>query len=135
MRKLGIGERVALVSGRDDMPALLQAADLMICPASARDGGVVVLEAIVAGLPVVTTSLCDAATYTCESGAGIVLDEPFSQSRFNEVLADALADAPQRAAWSDHGVDFGIRHPGLYEMPARALDIIDAYVAGRDAVE
>ena len=53
--RLGLTEQVQFIGGRDDIPRFLQGADLLVHPAYAESGGIVLLEALVSGLPVLAT--------------------------------------------------------------------------------
>ena len=122
--ELGISRRVVFFPGRDDVPRFLQGADLMLHPAYQESGGIVLLEAVIAGLPVIATDVCGFAPYILEADAGAVVPSPFRQEKLNELLADALADPAQRAAWSANGVAFGCR-ADIFGMPERAVDFIE----------
>src|SRR5690606_5477605 len=65
-----IEDRVTILPGRDDIPRFLLGADLLIHPAYAENTGTVLLEAVVAGLPVLTTTVCGYGKYIDEAGAG-----------------------------------------------------------------
>jgi len=56
-RELGLGDRVRLLGRRNDVPALLAAADALVLPSSIEGLPLVVLEAMAAGRPVVATSV------------------------------------------------------------------------------
>lgn len=121
--ELGVDSRVTVLAGRDDVPAFLQGADLLIHPAYMESGGVVLLESAVAGLPVITTDVCGFAPYLEEAGAGLVLPSPFDQKRLDEALEALLRDPARRRRYSENGVAFG-RRADLYRMPERAADLI-----------
>jgi glycosyltransferase involved in cell wall biosynthesis len=53
---LGIADRVRFLGWREDVPALLAAADLLVCPSLHEPLGNVVIEAWSAGLPVVAAA-------------------------------------------------------------------------------
>ena len=55
--KLGLSNRVLILKGRDDIPRFLIGADLLVHPAYVENAGMVLLEAIVAGLPVIATDI------------------------------------------------------------------------------
>ena len=57
-KKLDLTHQVQFLGGRDDIPRFLFAADLLVHPAYNENTGTVLLEALVAGLPVVTTPTC-----------------------------------------------------------------------------
>jgi UDP-glucose:(heptosyl)LPS alpha-1,3-glucosyltransferase len=125
--QLGIAGCVTIFAGRDDVARFLQGADLLIHPAYMESGGIVLLEAIIAGLPVIATDVCGFSPYIVEADAGIVIPSPFEQSALNEALRAALDDPAQRARWSGNGVRFGY-HADLYSMPERAADLIEEHL-------
>jgi glycosyltransferase involved in cell wall biosynthesis len=55
IQSLGLGPRVRLLSARPDVPALLAATDLFVHPALAESFGMVIVEAMAMGCPVVST--------------------------------------------------------------------------------
>ncbi|MBN1142243.1 MAG: glycosyltransferase family 4 protein [Deltaproteobacteria bacterium] len=122
-RNLKIDDRVSILAGRSDIPRFLLAADLLIHPAYAENTGTVLLEAVVAGLPVLVTDVCGFASYVREAGAGRVLESPFKQSSLNGALADILGDTETRRRWSANGRLFG-ETADLYSLAERAADII-----------
>ena len=126
---LDVEERLTLVNGRDDVPAVLQAADLMVHPAYMESGGMVLIEAVIAGLPVIATAVCGFAHYIEEAQAGRVIPEPFDQAELDAAVRDALEDETARARWSANGVAFGREHQELYDMPSEAVRFIESRLA------
>ncbi|MDB6141484.1 MAG: glucosyltransferase RfaG [Pseudomonas sp.] len=120
---LGLGDQVQFLKGRSDIPRFLLGADLLIHPAYNENTGTVLLEALVAGLPVLVSAVCGYAHYIAEADSGLVLDDPFDQAQLNLYLARMLADDPARAAWSQHGLTFADT-ADLYSMPQHAADVI-----------
>ncbi len=120
---LGLGSRVTFLSGRSDVPRFLLGADLMIHPAYHEAGGIVLLEALVAGLPVIATRTCGFSHFIEEADAGVILGEPFEQAALNESLAASLRDADLRRRWQANGLAFAAR-ADLYTLPERAADVI-----------
>ncbi|MDB6048529.1 MAG: rfaG [Pseudomonas sp.] len=120
---LGIGEQVQFLKGRSDIPRFLMGADLLIHPAYNENTGTVLLEALVAGLPVLVSAVCGYAHYIAEADCGRVLTDPFDQAQLNQYLATMLADDSARAAWSQHGLAFADT-ADLYSMPQHAADVI-----------
>jgi UDP-glucose:(heptosyl)LPS alpha-1,3-glucosyltransferase len=123
IRQLGLQDRVAILKGRDDIPRFLLGADLLIHPAYNENTGTVLLEALVAGLPVLTTAACGYAHYIDEADAGRVVLPPFAQATLDAMLAAMLADAAARARWGANGLLFADR-ADLYSLSERAADII-----------
>ena len=89
-QRLRVNDRFAVLHGRDDVPRFLQAADLLLHPAYEEPGGSVLLEAIVAGLPSISTDVCGHAAFVVRADAGRVMESPFRQDVFNGMVAEAL---------------------------------------------
>ena len=126
-RRLGVADRVLVRSGRDDVPVLLQAADLLIHPARQENTGTVLAEALVAGLPVLCTDACGHAHHVRASGAGRVLPEPFRQQDLEGALAGLLA--ADRAPLRARALDYAGR-TDLHSMHERILEAVEASVPG-----
>jgi len=122
-RALGLGDKVRILKGRDDIPRFLLGADLLIHPAYNENTGTVLLEAVVAGLPVLTTAACGYAHYIEEAGAGRVVPLPFDQAGFEALLAGMLADDAARRQWRASGLAWA-ETADIYSLPERAADII-----------
>jgi UDP-glucose:(heptosyl)LPS alpha-1,3-glucosyltransferase len=123
IRVLGLEKQVSILKGRDDIPRFLLGADLLIHPAYSETAGMVLLEAVVAGLPVLTTAACGYAHYIEDADAGRVVSLPFEQDDLNRTLAAMLADTAGRRQWSANGLDFAKR-ADIYNLPERAADVI-----------
>jgi len=121
-KSLGVDERVTFFSGRDDVPYFLLGADLLIHPAYAENTGTVLLEAIVAGLPVLVTDVCGYAHYVQEAGVGKVMSSPFDQMVFDASLREMLLEDSTK--WRENGINFS-KYADIYDMPIKAADVID----------
>lgn len=120
------GERFKIFAGRDDIPRFMQGADFLIHPARHENTGTVLLEAVVAGLPVMVTDVCGYARYVAEADAGEVLESPFVQARFNHSLQRLLqTSTEQRQQWRANGIAFS-QSADIYDMPKHAADTIIA---------
>ena len=119
----GLSEQVQILKGRSDIPRFLLGADLLIHPAYNENTGTVLLEALVAGLPVLVSAVCGYAHYIAEADCGRVLSEPFAQAELNQQLAAMLADDAARAQWGRNGLAFA-DSADLYSMPQHAADVI-----------
>ena len=120
---LGLKDRVSILPGRSDIPRFLLGADVLIHPAYNENTGTVLLEALVAGLPVLTTAVCGYAHYIEEAEAGCVLSDPFSQEQLNERLSFMLSDATARSRWQAHALAFA-EAADIYSNAERAADLI-----------
>lgn len=123
-RKLGIEAQVSVLPGRNDVPELLQAADLMLHPAYSESAGYVLLEATVAGLPLLCTASCGYAFHIEKAESGKVCPLPFLQSDLNHLLLEML-NSLETSRWSEQGISYGAA-ADLYNMKAHAADIIEA---------
>ncbi len=132
-KTLGVADKLIIQKGRDDIPAVLQAADLMVHPAYMESGGMVLIEAVIAGLPVIASGACGFAHYISDADAGMVLPEPFVQTQLDAAVEEVLRDVGLRQRWQANGVAFGQQHEDLYNMPQKALQIIEANIEQRRA--
>ena len=121
--KLRVKHQVKFLGGRPDVPHFLLAADLLIHPAYHENTGTVLLEAIVAGLPVLTVDVCGYAHYVLEAKAGVVLSSPFDQGKLNAVLPQMLLSS-QLPIWSQNGAAFA-HQADIYSLPEKARELIE----------
>ena len=126
-KKLGIAEQFTVLPGRDDIPRFLAAADLLLHPAYSESAGYVLLEATIAGLPVLTTSTCGYAFHIEHAESGLVCNDPFEQAQLNSYLARMLGDL-DTADWSKNGLEYG-KQDELYSQASAVASFIDEYLA------
>lgn len=91
--RLGLGDRFRLLGYRDDVPDLLQAADLFVLGSTHEGLPLAVMEAMGAGLPVVATAVGGVPEAVTDGVSGIIVP-----ARDSDALADAvtrLADDPR----------------------------------------
>ncbi len=126
-KKLGIAEQFTVLPGRDDIPRFLAAADLLLHPAYSESAGYMLLEATIAGLPVLTTATCGYAFHIEQADSGLVCSDPFEQSQLNSNLARMLGDLDS-ADWSKNGLEYG-RQDELYSQATAVADFFDEFSA------
>ncbi len=127
--QLRIADRVQFIGGRGDVAQLLRAGDLLLHPARRELAGIVLLEALAAGLPVLTTDVCGYAHHVVDAGAGETLAAPFTQHLLDKALASLLADAGRRRELGLNGRRYATTRD-LAAMPATAVDVIEAIGRG-----
>lgn len=115
--------RIQVLGPRDDVPALMQAADLLLHPAYRESAGMVLLEATVAGLPVLTTDTCGYARYVAEAGSGEVMASPFQQRDLNETLQHMVNTVPGQ--WQENGLAYA-QSPALYQLAENVVNAVEA---------
>ena len=125
--KLGVKEQFQIFSGRDDISRFMLGADILMHPARHENTGTVLLEAIISGLPVITTDVCGYAHYVADANMGIVLESPFQQSVLNQALQQILSvdNEQQKDRWRKRGKRFS-QVVDIYSMPEAASRIIIA---------
>jgi UDP-glucose:(heptosyl)LPS alpha-1,3-glucosyltransferase len=133
VKRLGLQGNVRFFAGRDDIPRFLQGADLLLHPARHENTGTVIVEAIVAGLPVLTTATCGYAFHVEDAAAGCVLPAPFQQAVLNQTLQDMLCSG-QREAWSVNGIAYGQRED-LYSLHEKAAGYIHEQVLALSSLQ
>ncbi len=118
---VGLEKQVRIVGALGGIPRFMQGADVLLHPSLAESAGMVLLEAVVAGLPVLTTASCGYAFHVEQAQAGLVCPEPFSQDVLNLALVSMLQ--ADRSAWRANGIRYGQQH-NLYDMPQTVAELI-----------
>lgn len=124
--ELGVSGQVTFLGGRDDVPEFLLGTDLFIHPARKENAGIVILEALVAGLPAFVSGACGYAEHVEKSEGGLVSAEPFEQEVFNQQLASML-DSDKLQHWSDRALHYADT-VDLYSMPQKVAAMIEIMV-------
>lgn len=122
-RSLGLAEQVSILQGRSDIPRFLLGADLLVHPAYNENTGTVLLEALVAGLPVLASAVCGYAHYIEEAVGGRVIPEPFEQPSMDQMLQEMLVDRKKRQLWQENALRWADT-ADIYSNAERAADII-----------
>lgn len=122
-RQLDVAASVHFLGGRDDVSDLMLAADALVHPALDEAAGIVLLEALVAGLPVLVTDVCGYACHIAAAGCGIVLDSPFRQEALDAAVQRSL-DPDFRRRCRSAGLDYAARED-LYSMHRTGAELIE----------
>lgn len=127
-QQLGVAERVAFLGARDDVPQLMWAADVFVHPAYSEAAGAVLLEAMVAGLPVITTDVCGYAHYVQQHSQGRVLSNLEADTELAAAI-EAVADN-EGSHWRAKGRTFA-ESADIFSMMDRAAEWIEGFAATR----
>ncbi len=119
--QLGIGAAVHFLGQRDDIPDLLFASNLLAHPAHLENTGNVIVEALVAGVPVLCSGTCGYAHYVRDNALGAVVEEPFDQNAMNVALAELLASERD---WRTDCAAFAAT-ADVFSRPRHAADAIE----------
>ena len=90
-RKLGVSDHLIISRGRPDIPQLMQGADFYLHPAYRENTGLVILEAMASGLPVLATASCGYAVHVQAADAGRVVAVPFEQAALDRELKNIVS--------------------------------------------
>ncbi len=125
-KTLNIESKIFFLGGREDVPEFMAASDLLLHPAYTENTGTVLIEAMAAGLPVIVTDICGYAFHIKKADAGLIIQSPFKQENFNNMLAYMIT-SDYKQKWKENGLRY-ISENDFFSMPEKAADIIEAYV-------
>jgi len=127
----GVAGRVELRGrkGRADVAALLRSADAAVCVPWYEPFGIVPLEAMACGTPVVAAAVGGMIDTVVDGVTGVHVP-PRDPLRLAETLAALLADHARREAYGRAGVERARRRYGWPRVTAATLDVY-ARVLGR----
>ncbi len=121
--KLRVADRVAFHGVQDEVSSYYLAADLLVHPSRTEAAGMVLIEALTYGLPVLVTDVCGYAFHIQRARAGTIVPSPFDQQAFSSMLEGTLADT-ELSAWKMNGLDYAA-HTDLYSLPQKAVDFFE----------
>jgi UDP-glucose:(heptosyl)LPS alpha-1,3-glucosyltransferase len=90
IQRLGLGEQVHYHGPTDDVGRWHAGADLLVLPTQYEPFGIVIVEALASGLPVVTTRLAGAAEAVEHGVTGWLQDDPYDVDELTALLRAAL---------------------------------------------
>ncbi len=124
-REAGVEERVELRGrvDRERLPALLRSADAVVCAPWYEPFGIVPLEAMACGVPVVASAVGGMIDSVVDGVTGVHVP-PRDPERLAAILRTLLDDPPARAAYGRAGVR---RVRRLYDWERIATATLDVY--------
>lgn len=125
IEQLGLGEAVHLLGNRDDVPALLAECDLFVLSSMAEGMPLTLLEAMAAGLPVVTTRVGDTASVVDDGRTGMLVP-PADPLALADALGAYVADAALRRQHGEAGRTRAVAQFGLGTMVSAYEALYDA---------
>lgn len=122
--ELGVGELVRFLGGRDDVPRFLAAANLLVHPSVTENTGNAIVEALVAGVPVLTTDNCGFSAHVSLAKAGrVAKGYPYRQEELNTLLTDMLVSIKVEH-WHENALAYA-EGTDLYSRVAVAVETIE----------
>lgn len=131
-QSLNVADRCHFLGGRDDVPLFLRGCDLLLHPAYSESAGYTLLEAVINGLPVLTTDTCGYAFHVERARAGEVCRSPFSQQELNNMLLSML-ETLNRRKWQQNGLAYA-KQIDVTGMPEAALKLIEQVADNKKTV-
>jgi len=121
---LGIGENVHFLGARDDVPLFLAGADFLLQPSLNENTGNAIIEALVAGVPVLATENCGYSDHITIAKAGkIIPGFPFRQEMMNTLLHEII-EFTDRKLWKDNALKYTDK-TDLYSRHTLIADLIE----------
>lgn len=125
-QKLGIKERVIFTGPRNDVAAFYQGADFLVHPARVECSGMIIMESLYCGLPVITTENTGFAWHVKNANAGRIIDYPFEQTQLNRAVLELLTLSPNEyAALSKNATHYCLTED-VHNLAEAAADVIEA---------
>ena len=121
-RQLGIADRVHFIGFQRDMPALMRSVDLLLFPSRYEPFGLVLLEALATGLPVVTARSAGASQILTPE-VGVVLQDSDDHAMLARTVTELLGDDARRRAMSARARDLARTHSWA-SMARRYVDLL-----------
>jgi glycosyltransferase involved in cell wall biosynthesis len=121
-RKLGTADRVHFLGFQKDMPALMRSVDILAFLSRYEPCGLVLLEALASGLPVITARSTGGADFITPD-VGIVLQDSEDVAGLAGAIQSLFADAVRYAAMSRAACQAAQRHT-WQDMACRYIDLL-----------
>ena len=119
--QMGVSRNIIFLGQRDDTPQLLFASDYLAHPAYLENTGTVIIEAVVAGAPVLCTEICGYSAYIKKYDLGWIVPEPFNQDDMNRLVSSMLQS---EINWRQRCVEFA-KTADVYSSSLRIAEKIE----------
>ena len=129
-RQLGVAGQVKMLGARDDVAQLMWAADVLLHPAQSEAAGAVLLEAAVAGLPVIAADVCGYAEFIGRAQLGRVLSQEQLRTQLACAISEVLAQDPQ--LWWQRSAQL-CAQVDVFSMVDTAVDYIESIARSNPA--
>ncbi|HYZ23768.1 MAG TPA: glycosyltransferase family 4 protein [Rhodopila sp.] len=123
LRGAGLGERLRMLGYREDISALLAAADIFALPSRFEGLPMSVIEAMLTGLPVVATNVRGPEEQVIEGVTGLKVP-PGDAAALGAALRKLAGDAGLRARMGEAGRRSALERYDEAQVVARTLDLL-----------
>ena len=126
-QELDLGERVVFAGAvpHDDVPHYAAAADLFVFSSVTETQGLVLIEAMAAGTPVIAVK-APGSVDVLEEGGGLLV--PIQEDAFANAVLELLADEPRRRAMGEKAAR-AVQRYTVSAVTERLLAVYEAAVA------
>jgi glycosyltransferase involved in cell wall biosynthesis len=122
-RLLGVADKIRFVGHREDVPEILAAADVFVCPSLLEGSCGSALEAMAAGKPMVVTPVGEARDLVPQSESGVVV-APADAQALAKGLCQVLGQRERWAAMGERGRAIVTR---VVALPVVVDSLVDTY--------
>ena len=129
-QELGLRDRVHFLGKISRIPALMRSCDLFVIPSRYESFGMVVLEALASGLPVILSSKVGAVELV--SDVCRVLDNPDDSGGLAAMMTDLLASPEERDRLAKAGRERAMQ-VSWSRTAAAYLNVYDEFLAGQES--
>jgi glycosyltransferase involved in cell wall biosynthesis len=123
LRQAGLGDRLRLLGYRTDIPAVLAASDIFTLPSHFEGLPMSVIEAMLTGLPVVTTDIRGPREQVVAGQTGLLVP-PFQSAPLAAALRQLTTDAGLRRAMGEAGRARALERFTEDRVRERTLDLL-----------
>lgn len=109
VREMGLARRVTFLGFRSDIAAIMKVVDAFVYPARYEPLGLVVLEALASGLPIITAATTGASTLIDET-CGFVVEDPNDALSVGAALERLRNDEPLRRSMGEAARKRALEH-------------------------
>ena len=127
--ELGVQDRVAFLGHVENLEDLLSVADLMLMPSQHESFGLVALESMACGTPVIATNVGGAGEFI-ENGHNSYLLDPDDLDAWVQTALDLLGDTALQRQIADDGLRDAVSRFGIPCVIKRYVDLYDRVLAG-----
>ena len=100
--KLGIENHILLAGKQKEIPKLLKSSDIFVLPSLREAFGLVILEAMITGLPVIASKVGGIPEIIKDGGNGLLV-EPKNSKKLTSILTDLIAQQKKRQKLASAG--------------------------------
>ncbi len=119
IKQLQLTNNINFLGAKDNITDYMLAADFLLHPAYFETAGMVIIEALTYGLPVIVTDNCGYAFHVEKADAGTIISTPFSEVQLSKALL-AMLTQNKLDQYAKNALNYAA-NTDLYSMDERCL--------------